>query len=209
MSKQSEHRPPIHLYSQQMREIKRRVEVIDYFLHKGGHALYQPTSIESVCLQFRKILELIAFGSLIANKARYSTVHKNFESHWNAELLLKDLFRINPDFYPKPVEEKPSTISGVINDLVPIMDGYLTQQEFVQIYKKCGGMLHAANPYGSKTGYHFYEKSFPVWREKVIRLLNCHQVHLYGETSFWLIHMLEDGDNEVHFYEFALAAKNG
>jgi hypothetical protein len=37
--------PAITLYAQQMREIKRRVEVIDYFLLAGGHALYKPTTI--------------------------------------------------------------------------------------------------------------------------------------------------------------------
>lgn len=205
----SKRTPPINLYAEQLREIKRRTEVIDFFLHKGGHALYQAATIESICLQFRKILELIAFSSLIANKERYATAHKNFESHWNAELLLKDLSRINADFYPKPIEEKPSAVPGVANDLVPITDGYLTQEDFIHIYKKCGGMLHAANPYGSKTGFHFFEKSLPVWRAKLIRLLNCHEVHLFGETSFWLMHMQENGDNEVHFYHFDLVEKHG
>lgn len=199
--------PPIHLYAEQMREIKRRTEVIDFFLRKDGHALYQPTTIESICLQFRKILELIAFSSLVANKDRYAAVHKKFESHWNAELLLRDLSRVNPDFYPKPIAEKKSATPGVVNDLIPITDGYLSQEDFIHIYKKCGGMMHATNPYGSKTGLHFFEKSFPTWRAKLIRLLNSHTVHLVGETGFWLIHMKEDGDNEVHFYEFALVGK--
>jgi hypothetical protein len=205
----SKHTQPIHLYAAQMREIKQRTEVVDFFLHKGGHALYQPTTIESICLQFRKILELIAFSSLIANKDRYATVHKNFALHWNAELLLKDLARVNPDFYPKPIEKRPSTVPGVLNDLVPITDGHLTQEDFTDIYKKCGGMMHAANPYGSKTGSHYFEKSFPLWRAKLIRLLNCHQVHLIGETSFWLIHMRENGDEEVHFYQFGLVKEHG
>lgn len=200
-------KPPINLYAEQLREIKRRTEVIDFFLHKGGHALYQAATIESICLQFRKILELIAFSSLIANKDRYAAAHKNFESHWNAELLLKDLSRINANFYPKPIEEKPSALPGVVNDLVPITDGYLAQEDFIHIYKKCGGMLHAANPYGSKTGFHFFEKSFPIWRAKLIRLLNCHQVHLFGENGFWLMHMQETEDNDVHFYHFGLVEK--
>ena len=144
----SKRTPPINLYAEQLREIKRRTEVIDFFLHKGGHALYQAATIESICLQFRKILELIAFSSLIANKDRYAAAHKNFESHWNAELLLKDLSRINADFYPKPIEEKPSVLPGVVNDLVPIIDGHLTQEDFIHTYKKSGGMLHAANPHG-------------------------------------------------------------
>lgn len=198
------HKLPIQLYAEQMTEIKRRIEVIDFFLYKNGHALYQPSTTESICLQFRKILELIAFSSLIANKQQYSAVHKNFESHWNAELLLKDLSRVNPDFYPKPMEEKSSTTTGVINDLIPITSDYLTQEDFIQIYKKCGGMLHASNPYGSKTGYHYFEKSFTDWLKKLIRLLNSHEIHLVGQTSFWLFHMKENGDNNVHYYEFEL-----
>ncbi len=201
MSKQKE---PIHLYAEQMREIKRRTDVIDYFLKEKGHALYKQTTIESICLQFRKILELIAFSSLIANKPQYSAIHKNFETHWNAELLLKDLSRVNPDFYPKPLKETPSAIEGVKNDLIDITDGYLTQKDFIHIYKKCGGMLHALNPYGSKTGPHYFEKSFPVWLKKLISLLNCHRVHLIGQTNFWLFHMKESGDDDVHFYEFGL-----
>jgi hypothetical protein len=166
MSKRS---PPIQLYAQQMREIKRRIEVIDFFMLKGGHALYQPTTIESVCLQFRKVLELIAFSSLIANKDRYSAAYANFASNWNAELLLKDLRRINPKFYPMPIEERPSERAGIKTDAIPVTDEYLTEEDLVNIYKKCGGMLHAANPYGSKIGPHFFEKAFPLWRKKVIR----------------------------------------
>ena len=199
-----EKKMPIQLYTNQMQEIKHRISVIDYYLSGHGHAFYKPTTTESICLQFRKILELIAFSSLIANKSQYSAIHKDFESHWNADYLLKDLSRVNPDFYPKPVEEKPSKASGTVNDLIPIANGYLTKDDFIQIYKKCGGMLHALNPYGSKTGYHYFEKSFPEWRQKLIRLLNCHEVHLIGQTGFWLIHMQENGDDKVHSYEFAL-----
>lgn len=205
----SRDKAPIELYADQMREIKRRTEVIDFFLYKDGHAMYEFTTVETVCLQFRKILELIAFSSLVANKQQYSIAHKNFESHWNAELLLKDLLRVNPDFYPKPVEEELSTVPGIKTHLLPIQEGFLTQGEFVRVYKKCGGMLHAFNPYGSRTGYPFFRKTFPEWRKKIIRLINCHQVHLVGQTNFWLFHMQEDGDDNVHYYDFGLVGDCG
>lgn len=201
--------PSIHLYAQQMREIKRRIEVIDFFLLKGGNALYKPTTIESVCLQFRKILELIAFSSLIANKERYAAAYTKFASNWNAELLLKDLRRVNPKFYPIPIDERPSERPGVTSDLIPLVDGFLTEDDFVSVYKQCGGMLHAANPYGSKIGHHFFEKAFPSWRTKIIRLLNSHEVHFVDDTGIWIIHMQEDGDEEVHFYEFELMQEHG
>ncbi|MER0204639.1 MAG: hypothetical protein DU480_12460 [Nitrosomonas sp.] len=191
-----------------MSEIKRRIKVIDFFLLNTGHALYQATTLESVCLQFRKILELIAFSSLIANKDRYSAVYKNFASNWNAEWLLKDLRRINPKFYPIPIEEKPSQRIGIKTDIIPITEGYLTEVDFISTYKKCGSILHAANPYGSKTSYHFFQKAFPLWRKKIILLLNCHEVHFVDNSGIWVIHMQEDGDDEVHFYKFELMDKN-
>ncbi len=58
-------------------EIKRRTKVIDAFLSQQAHAFYVPTTIESSCLQLRKILELIAFGSLVANLDEFSKQHQN------------------------------------------------------------------------------------------------------------------------------------
>jgi hypothetical protein len=57
----------------------------------GAAALYKATTIESVYLQFRKILELIALGSLVANKNEFSKVYNDFAKCWNAQYLLKDL----------------------------------------------------------------------------------------------------------------------
>ena len=65
-------KPDIVLYCDLMEEIKRRMSVIDFYLSGGGHALFEPTTIESIGLQLRKILELIAMASLVTNKKEYS-----------------------------------------------------------------------------------------------------------------------------------------
>jgi hypothetical protein len=196
---------PMYLYAQQMREVKRRLEVIDYFLLAGGHALYKPTTIESTCLQVRQILELIAFASLCANQKAYSAVHADFASSWNAEYLLRDLARVNPDFYPVPEAEEASADPKVKIHAVEITDGFLTKEEFVKVYKKCSAMMHARNPYGSKTGHHYFEKALPEWRARIVKLLNVHRIKVLGHPGFWLIHMHEAGDDEVHYYEFVPA----
>jgi len=74
-------KPDIVKYCDLMEEIKRRTAVIDFFLVGDGHALYQPPTIESVGLQSRKVLELIAFGSLVANKESYSAAYARFAEH--------------------------------------------------------------------------------------------------------------------------------
>ncbi len=185
-----------------MEEIKRRTSVIDFFLVGGGHALYEPTTMESIALQIRKILELIAMASLVANKHEYEKVYSNFATAWNAEYLLKDLERVNTDFYPKPVVEKPSDDPRVKNQLVDRNNDYLTKKEFIKIYKKCGAIMHASNPMGRKIDYKYYKSNLSNWRQKIINLLNNHQIRLIGHSGFYLIHMKEDRDDEVHFYDF-------
>jgi hypothetical protein len=194
--------PDIAKYCDLMEELKRRTAVIDFFLVGGGHALYQPPTIESVALQLRKVLELIAFGSLVANKESYSAAYARFAEHWNARLMLRDIDRINPDFYPRAVIEAPSTHPKTMHNLQDRGPDYLTKEEFEKAYEKCGAILHAENPYGSRVDYAYYAERLPVWRTQIVNLLNNHQIRLVGEKGFYLIHMKEDQDDKVHYYKF-------
>jgi hypothetical protein len=188
-------------YASLMKEIKLRVDVIWAFRSGRTHALYVPTTTESICLQIRKILELIAMGSLIANQKAYAQVYSNFAKSWNAKLLLRDLARVNPNFYPRAIVEVPSEVPGVTNDFQDRTDA-LTQDEFVKIYDKCGAMMHASNPFGSSLDFEYYKREVPAWIAKIMALLNSHVIRLIDDTRFFLIHMKEDADNEVHWYEF-------
>lgn len=194
--------PDLVKYCDLMEEIKRRTSVIDFFLSGAGHALFEPTTLESIGLQVRKILELIAMASLVANKRAYSKVYSDFAKSWNAEYLLKDLARVNPDFYPKPLVEQPSKDPRVKNHPVAREGDYLTKEEFIKVYKKCGAIMHASNPLGRKLSYEYYKKKIPEWRQKIVNLLNNHQIRLVNDTGFYRIHMKEDRDDKVHFYKF-------
>jgi hypothetical protein len=195
--------PEIQKYCDLMEEIKRRVAVVDFFLTGKGHALYEPTTIESVCLQFRKILELIAFGSVVANKDLYSAAHAKFAADWNARLMLKDLERVNPEFYPKPVVETPSPDPRATHQLKPRQPDYMTRDDFEKLYEKCGSTMHADNPYGSHTDYKYYRDNLLGWRNKIVNLLNNHQIKLVGQRGFYVVHMRENRDDKVHYYLFA------
>lgn len=170
-------------------EIKRRTAVVDAFLFGSAHALYVPTTVESACLQIRKILELIAFSSLIANKEIYSSEYKKFAEHWNARLMLKDLERVNSDFYPKPIIQKPSNTPGIQSDWSDRQDDFLTKDNFLSVYEKCGGILHADNPYGVQTDYEKYLKQLKDWRNRIVNLLNAHTIKLVNDKNLYLFQM--------------------
>lgn len=193
----------IEKYAASMKEIKLRTEVIDLFLSGQLGARYVPTTVETVGLQFRKIFELIAFASLVANREQYSRAYADFANHWQLAKLVKNLRRINRDFYPKPVLEVPSKMPGTLHGLKDRDQDYLTEDELIEAHGRCGALAHSANPFAGAIDYDFYRTIFPVWREKVINLLNNHKVHLLGDTGFWIIHMHEEGKgNEVSYYRF-------
>lgn len=170
-------------------EIKQRIAVIDSFIFGTTHAIYIPTTVESTCLQIRKVLELIAFSSLITNIKIYSEQYKNFSSHWNARLMIKDMERVNPNFYPHPIIQKPSKTPSITSEWLNREDDFLTKDEFILIYEKCGAILHADNPYGSKTDYVYYQTILKEWRQHIINLLDAHTIKLIDDKHLYLFQM--------------------
>jgi hypothetical protein len=191
--------PDLAKYCGLMEEVKLRVNVIDFFISGKGHALYPPPTLESACLQLRKILELVAFGSLVANKDVYTAVYANFSKKWDAGDLLKELRQVNPDFYPLPIIEVPSKHPPAVVDLEKRERDVLAELDFVEVYGRCGVMAHAANPYGKGIDYAYYQQKLPIWRTQVVNLLDSHEIRLVDAPGFYLIHMHDKQDGKVHW----------
>jgi hypothetical protein len=190
------------LYCNLMEEVKKRTIVLQGFLDGKINAIYPATTIECASLQLRKILELIALGSLVAHKKEYAKNYKNFASHWHAERILSDIEKINPGFYPKPIREVPSIRPGFKTDLTDIKDGFLTKNDFISTYSALGDILHAKNPFALQTDYRRSKDLIKEALGKTIVLLDTHQIQLFNSPNFLLVHMNEDRDDRVHAYVF-------
>jgi hypothetical protein len=185
-----------------MEEIKKRDLVIRGFISRKHTTPFNATNLESICLQVRKILELIALGSMIVNKEEFRKYHRDFHAYWHGGRILKNLHKINPNFYPKPVIEVLSSHPKIKFELIKVESGFLTESDFVKIYEKCGKILHAENPFGTKIDYFWYEKQIINWMDKIVRLLNIHTITLLNDLNMYLIHMQDEKDNKVHGYTF-------
>lgn len=150
-------------------QIRQRLTTIQLFT-RGNASLSElgreDYDAEFVALQLRKILELIAFSSLIANKKIYSKARKEFATDWNAKKILKYLEKVNPNFYPEPIYLANDNKNGV-KHFEYLKDGYLTKKEFVFLYNKCGKALHALKPFSGSAVINF-EKSIDGWVQKII-----------------------------------------
>ncbi|MCY4382030.1 MAG: hypothetical protein OXE44_02640 [Nitrospinae bacterium] len=193
----------LNKYANCMEEIKKRTEVVHGFLRHELHATYLQTTVESICLQIRKILELIALASLVANKSEYEKHRKNFQGDWNAKRILKTLDKANPKFYPIPSEQVISPETGKVVEAIPITSGYLSRADYEDLYDECSEILHASNPFSSvQQEVQSFLDNTPEWMQKIRVLLNHHQVQLIDKrVQLWVL-MKAKSDGKVHVYEF-------
>jgi hypothetical protein len=173
-------------YVEQMNYVALRMAVLRNFINFMIKTTSDFTTIEFQILQIRKIIEHIALGSLIANKDLYCDFYKKFETCWNARLIFRDLERINPRFYPEPIKVDKSITP---NNFIPVSEKYMTKEEALVVYEKCGSILHATNPYGSQPDISLYKDNIPKWYQDLLVLTDNHLIHMVGGNHIFYVIM--------------------
>ena len=151
------------------------------------------------------LLELIVFSSLVSNKDMWKTSKKELQSSQDISKKLRELKRVHPNFYPRPVdleerasEEEPADRAA----------GFLSEDKLIEVYGRLGNILHAENPLGKETDYRFFIDAVPGWVSEVMNLLECHKVYLYHRPEeFYLIKMFGDVDGELMPIRFKTTAE--
>jgi hypothetical protein len=178
-------------YCKCMEEVKHRVSLVRSVLTRSVSTGYPAFDTEMVFLHFRKILELVAFASLTANKDVYSAAHEEFATHWNAKRMLGYLEKVNADFYPIALEPYIPTADGVKN-FQPVADGFMTKEEFVTLYNNCGRLLHARNPFSPEAPVVQTSYSVEQWVSRIQKLLTIHVISLV-DGDRWVIVIPAEG----------------
>ncbi|WPC04101.1 hypothetical protein SBP02_15150 [Pseudomonas benzenivorans] len=169
-------------YASMMRECRYRIETLRDFTSGKTHCTYLQTTIESEALQLRKLLELIAYSSLVSYQEAYRSVRSDIAKDWHAARILRKIEGINPEFYPIP-------ISGWNKKgWNKIRGGYLTRKQFETLYDKCGTMLHIQNPFKKGKSSLAFHKKVPEYLDRIESLLAEHVVNLAESEE--LVHVL-------------------
>lgn len=187
------------IYVKCMDKVRNRIAAIKWLVattrfFKSEHYLLP----EAIFVQFRKILELIAYSSLSAHREKYAEAYKNFENHWKAKAMLDAVEQLNPEFYP--IALLPPTKTGDNSWMFPgYQDGALTRADFEKLYDACGDILHMKNPFSAKNPVTDIGYSVDEWVVRIEKLLTWHSVELLDDGR-WLCYMPPDGQGNVHVY---------
>lgn len=195
-------------YADCMTFIRYRLEVVDKFLSQRVTTGYEIPDLETICLQFRKVFELIAMSSLCANREKCYEVQQRFDKMWKASDIIKFVETLNPHFYPVPINRtfNDDTATGMITH---ISDGFLTRDDLVEAHGKCGNLLHADNPYRSQdSSVDEWRKNFGEWYQKTRILLKLHTTQLIDQDTQWWIVMRFGTNQPVQVAVMQAIAKN-
>jgi len=171
----------LRMYRERMQQTVYRTQVVIAILDDLGRLLFEWPAVESIYLQFRKILELIATASLSVNESAGRSITARLQKKPHAEDILKEVERVNPDFfYPKHtrlVEDDP------VDRWEDFTGDYLTREKFTSLYALASSVVHTPHPFRppkqARTNAQL-RKQAKQWCERIIRLLTHHHFELMG-----------------------------
>ena len=200
-------KPDTERYIQVMCDIKWRAETVlhiesndRFYKNKDKVNPYSDMSlmppaimIETLALQIRRIIESIALASLVANEPLYREKVEQFKKLWRLAKIFEEIEKRNPDFYPKPIQHfEPRYESNIESKIQFIEDGFMTRDMCLEVYDKCGDMLHPQNPFDDKKrDYEKFYSQVRDWINHIVQLLNCHVFRLVGSNDFYVVHMAD------------------
>ena len=145
---------------------------------------------EFICLQIRKILEFIIFGTMVANQEVYKKTYSDFKNHWNVRKIMRKIEIINKNYYPIAMSFGDSKLNddgiNYTHELNVLNTEFLTKEEFIKLYDKCSEIIHSPNPFQNNHLINF-EKTLEDWMYKIVSLIYIHQIKLVNSKHTWLI----------------------
>jgi len=177
------HEQALNAYVGLMQEAKDRLLAMDTAL--GGRTGLPPGAIKEYCfLQLRMLCELIALGCLTAHG---DLATGKLKGDYKADKIIQGLQRLRPKFYP---------IAAIRTERGPKLweDGFLTKDELLKLYWKCGDVLHRGSfkAHSLKRYSDANTEEIRAWKSK-IEALSCHGIYTVGEKSMMLFYISEDG----------------
>ena len=180
-------------YALIVKEIRERILSAEIISNENKNIVF----IESTSLQIRKILELIAYLSVLVNNEKLNHKSKN---EYHAERIIKSLSDKTTVFYPFPSHIIPANNNSEQPTIIPIGYKYaLSQDDFIKAYSKCGKILHAQHPLKKNINIEEYVRENQKILNQLKELLTRHTIGIrHDENKYTFLHVEIDFTNNIN-----------
>jgi hypothetical protein len=186
----------LELYVRLMEEIKGRA----FSINEITRARIQigPPLIREYCfLQLRMLCELIALACLVTHGDITKTKYFQKEAY-KADEIIRRLDNLHADFYP--IASSITFHAGGAH-VEPLASGFLTKQELIKLYGRCGDVLHKGtlNRLIKDTPFRMDYQDIMEWGQKILNLLSVHRISRVGGRFHFVVALEhKDQGGNVH-----------
>jgi hypothetical protein len=186
----------LRLYCGLMEEVKIRIDTVNFTYHNRDKL---PAGVvREICyLQFRFICETIALACLAAHsEIKDQAVKRAYEP----VKIMSRLEKLNPHFYPQPVEQRRVTDSKGPTIIAPRDINYLSKKELKELWIKAGGILHRGSMIKILREEKFSTDDYAdifEWSEKITGLLNTHWITLVESQKGLYVSLISKETNRT------------
>jgi len=192
---------PLENYQALMQAIRNRFDLVD--LLKGGD-LTSFSINETAAFHGRKILEAIAFSSLVTVEHGLNEVPRDAKGQWNAEKIFENLSRKNILSLPSPSAIIYPNASEMHLNTQLVFDGIPERRidlaELKSMYQRMHRWMHEMNPY-TYGGYEAFirDNSRVLWGDlsRLYLFLETHFVAIRGAGFICVLRDSQDGLTKV------------
>lgn len=181
----------IDIYCECIARVRHHISIADTVIAGLIDTGHRELNEELIFLHLRKALEELAFASLSANREKYSAARAGFATEWNARRMLGFIEKVNPNFYPIPLKE-PREIALGKKHFDRVEQGFLTKEQFVQLYDDSAELIHCRNPY-APTDASAVTPGPDEWSRRFKALLSWHLVQLVDVAGIWVVQVPNEG----------------
>jgi len=176
-------------YATIISEIRDRILSAEIFSNEKNRVF-----IESTSLQIRKILELIAYLSVLVNSEKLNHKQRN---EYHASKIIDSLIERTTIFYPLPSHMIHPSKENEQPVLIPLgFNGALTQEQFRDTYQLCGKVVHAQHPLKPDLDIQgVFQKNKEIL-DKIKSLIRSHTIGIRkSEDKYTFLHVEIDFSN--------------
>lgn len=192
---------PLENYQALMQAIRNRFDLVD--LLKGGD-LTSFSINETAAFHGRKILEAIAFSSLVTVEHGLNEVPRDAKGQWNAEKIFENLSRKNILSLASPSAIRYPNASEMHLNTQLVFDGIPERRidlaELKSMYQRMHRWMHEMNPY-TYGGYEAFirDNSRVLWGDlsRLYLFLETHFVAIRGAGFICVLRDSQDGLTKV------------
>jgi hypothetical protein len=170
---------PVQTYCDLAFKLRNRIEFAETILTVNA-----PSSqiVETVCLQGRKIIETIAFMSLVATEHGLGSlrVPRDVKTHWNAKTIFERLKKKNIDILPSPSRMQKTDDKRFDYIFAGVPENRLSYDDLIHMYETFHRGLHEPNPYVQSDESAFYKKLLDGLNTDIAKLRRFTWIHFIG-----------------------------